>query len=70
MIYKSIHQNLDWIDNDPDSNPVVNETTEVTYRFFGIKLYSQNLSVTHSGKYSLNGVKPKSEKVSEVKGFR
>lgn len=72
MISKNITQNLDWIDNDPNSNPVVNETTSITFRFMGIKLFTKNLQVTHTGKYSLKKSagtsRPKGE-APVVKGF-
>ena len=70
MISKNIIQNLDWIDNNPESNPVVNETTSITFRFLGLKLFTKNLQVTHTGKYSLkkNNLRPKGE-APVVKGF-
>lgn len=70
MISKNIIQNLDWIDNNPESNPVVNETTSITFRFLGLKLFTKNLQVTHTGKYSLkkNSLRSKSD-APVVKGF-
>ena len=69
MFRKTITQNLNWIENDPDSNPVLNETTNVTYVFCGINVYEQNMYIVHSGKYSLNGEKPKSS-APEIRGFK
>lgn len=67
MITRTIIQNLDWIDNNPDSNPVVNETTKIVTRVLGIPVFTKSLVVTHTGKYELQG--PPSSQTATVRGF-
>jgi hypothetical protein len=51
MFSKYIEQTLDWIDNNPDATPVVNEKTTITARLWGVPVYKKTLHVIHTGKY-------------------
>ena len=69
MLTRNITQTLDWIDNNPDSNPVINDTTTIVTRFLGIPLFTKTLTVKHTGQYKLEGEPSVKDKASVVKGF-
>ncbi len=72
MLSKSTVQHLEWIDNNPEDNPVINEKTSVTFKFLGIPFFKRALEVTHTGEYSSkdSSNNKRADGAPIVKGFK